>query len=163
MNAEDEIMHVVPVERHNATIAAAYRARGYDDDEIQSAVRIAQSASWHGVRTHNGIKALSLDDHFGSKVGGCVPRAEIEKLPGRFAATEVWNQSQLVSPWLSRHLKTWCRSRRQIRHRPGVGGQCLPLPVGRRLRHGGGTTRLRRLHQLHLRQDRRRSFRWQAR
>ncbi len=91
MNADDEIMHVVPVERHNAVIAAAYLARGYDEDETQSAVRIAQSASWHGVRTHNGIKALSLDDHFGSKVGGCVPRASIQKLPGRFPATEVWN------------------------------------------------------------------------
>lgn len=94
MNPEDEIMHVVPVERHNAIIAAAYRARGYNEDETQSAVRIAQSASWHGVRTHNGIKAVSLDDHFGSKVGGCVPRAVIEKRPTRFAATEVWNANR---------------------------------------------------------------------
>ena len=93
-NMEDEIMHVVPVARHNATIAAAYRARGFAEEEIASAVRIAERASWHGVRTHNGIKGLSLDDHFGSKVGGSVPGAEIEKLPGHFPSAEVWNANR---------------------------------------------------------------------
>ena len=93
-NIEDEVMHVVPVARHSATIAAAYRARGYAEEESLSAARIAERASWHGVRTHNGIKGLSLDDHFGSKVGGCVPGAVIEKLPTRFPGTEIWNANK---------------------------------------------------------------------
>jgi L-2-hydroxycarboxylate dehydrogenase (NAD+) len=51
-------------------------------------------ASWHGIRTHNGIKALHLDEHFGSKAGGCVPGAEIEERPSRFAASKIWNANR---------------------------------------------------------------------
>src|SRR5947209_5683764 len=89
-----EALHVVPVARHNSTLAAAYRERGYAADEIQSAVRVAESAARHGVRTHNGIKGLSLDDHLGSTTGGCVPGAVIEKRPTRFPASEVWNANK---------------------------------------------------------------------
>ena len=38
---------------------------------------------------------------------------------------------------------------RQARHRHGVGRQCLPLPVGRRVCDGGSEEGLHRLHQLH--------------
>lgn len=89
-----ETLHVVPDARHNSTLAAAYRERGFTTDEIQSAVRVAESAARHGVRTHNGIKALSLDDHLGSRTGGCVPGAVIEKRPTRFPASEVWNANK---------------------------------------------------------------------
>lgn len=115
---EDEVMHVVPVERHNATIAAAYRERGYTEDEAKSAVRVAQSASWHGVRTHNGIKGLSLDDHFGSKVGGCVPGAEIEKCSGRFPASEVWNANKKLGQSVAEQAIETCIT---LADRYGIG------------------------------------------
>ena len=55
---------------------------------------MAAAATWHGNRTHNALKALHLDDLFGSVVGCCTPSAEIEVLPSRFKATEVWNANK---------------------------------------------------------------------
>jgi len=43
-----------------------------------------------GIRTHNALKTLHLEDLFGSKVGRWTPGTEIEKLPSRFAAAEAW-------------------------------------------------------------------------
>jgi L-2-hydroxycarboxylate dehydrogenase (NAD+) len=89
-----ETFYVVPPARHNATVAAAYRARGYTAAEADAATRVAENASRHGIRTHNGLKALHLDSHFGSGVGGCVPGAAIEKKPARFDAAEIWNANK---------------------------------------------------------------------
>ena len=86
-----ETFHVVPVEAHEALVAGAYRARGFDAAEAAAAARLATAATTHGIRTHNAIKALHLDDLFGSKQGGCVPGAKIRRLPGRFDAAEVWD------------------------------------------------------------------------
>jgi L-2-hydroxycarboxylate dehydrogenase (NAD+) len=82
---------VMPVEVHNNLIAKAYMARGYSEEESVQAARFCQLASWHGIKTHNGIKALHLDHLFGSTKGGCVPRAKIEKLPSKFSAVARWN------------------------------------------------------------------------
>jgi LDH2 family malate/lactate/ureidoglycolate dehydrogenase len=76
---------------HDHLVAAAHAARGYTPDESAAAARVCRMASRHGIRTHNGIKALHLDDHFGSGGGGCVPGAKIEKLPTRYKAVEKWN------------------------------------------------------------------------
>ena len=62
---------VVPHALHYDLIAAAYRHRGYTPEEAQDAARFCEMASAHGIRTHNGIKALHLDERFGSKAGGC--------------------------------------------------------------------------------------------
>jgi LDH2 family malate/lactate/ureidoglycolate dehydrogenase len=86
-----ETFHVVPVERHEALVRAAYRGRGFDEAEAHDAARLATAATRHGIRTHNAIKALHLDDHFGSKAGGCVPGAAIRRLPSRFDACEAWD------------------------------------------------------------------------
>ena len=86
-----ETFHVVPVATHEALVEAAYTARGFAADEARAAARLATAATTHGIRTHNAIKALHLDDMFGSKAGGCVPRATIRRLPGRFDAAEVWD------------------------------------------------------------------------
>src|SRR5580692_169237 len=85
---------VMPGESHDALVSAAFSARGYTPDESQSAARLCHMASLHGIRTHNGIKALHLDDHFGSGAGGCVPGAKVEKKPTRFAAAEIWNANK---------------------------------------------------------------------
>lgn len=86
-----ETFHVIPVEAHEAVVRAAYLNRGFDASEAAEAAKLATAATRHGIRTHNAIKALHLDELFGSKAGGCVPRAEIRRLPGRFAAAEVWD------------------------------------------------------------------------
>jgi len=52
---------------------------------------MATMATRHGIRTHNAIKALHLDELFGSKVGGCVPNATVTKRATRFDAAEVWD------------------------------------------------------------------------
>ncbi|HZK79767.1 MAG TPA: Ldh family oxidoreductase [Humisphaera sp.] len=76
---------------HNALISAAYRKRGFAADEANAAATTAESASRHGIKTHNGIKALHLDDFLGSKTGGCVPGAKIEKLPSKYKAVARWD------------------------------------------------------------------------
>lgn len=82
---------IVPAGRHDRLVAAAYEARGYTADEARDAARFCHSAARHGIRTHHALKALHLDDLFGSRVGRWAPGAEIERLPSRFAACEVWD------------------------------------------------------------------------
>ena len=90
-NSMSETFHVVPVEAHETIVRAAYIARGFTAAEADHAARLATAATRHGIRTHNAIKAVHLDDLFGSKAGGCTPGAEIKKLPSRFDAAEVWD------------------------------------------------------------------------
>jgi L-2-hydroxycarboxylate dehydrogenase (NAD+) len=86
-----ETFHVVPAPVHEQIVVSAYRHRGYTADEAGKAARLATAATTHGIRTHNAIKALHLDELFGSKAGGCVPGAEVRKLSSRFDAAEVWD------------------------------------------------------------------------
>jgi L-2-hydroxycarboxylate dehydrogenase (NAD+) len=86
-----ETWFIVPAEKHDDLVARAYLARGYSADEARDAARFCHSAARHGIRTHNALKALHLDDLFGSKVGRWTPGAEVEKLPSRFAASEAWD------------------------------------------------------------------------
>ncbi len=82
---------VVSRDQHEALVSAAYRHRGYGEAEAGTAARMCSEASWHGIRTHNALKALHLDELFGSRGGGCVPGAEIEEVESRFSAVRVWN------------------------------------------------------------------------
>ncbi|MDR3229391.1 MAG: Ldh family oxidoreductase [Puniceicoccales bacterium] len=86
-----ETFRIVPEARHNALVEAAYAKRGYNAAEACAAAKMAAMATRHGNRTHNAIKALHLDHLFGSGKGGCVPNAQIEKIPNRFPAAEVWD------------------------------------------------------------------------
>jgi len=99
-------MRVLPSEKHDEIGIAAYMARGFTKEEAQYAAKTATMASRHGIRTHNILKAVHLDDHLGScktcdgsspekkrrtdKIG-CVPGAVIEKLPTKYKAFEQWN------------------------------------------------------------------------
>lgn len=87
-------MNTISIEDHNALIQAAYQARGYTTDEARDAAEMCAAATWHGNNTHNAIKALHLDDLFGSKTGGCTPGAEIDIIPNRFSAAETWNANK---------------------------------------------------------------------
>jgi L-2-hydroxycarboxylate dehydrogenase (NAD+) len=75
-------------------VEAAYRRRGYLADEASDGARLCAEAARHGIRTHNAIKALHLDQLFGSGSKGCVPGARIEEVPSRFAATKAWNANR---------------------------------------------------------------------
>lgn len=89
-----ETFYVIPVEAHEALVKAAYRKRGFDAAEADHAARLASAATKHGIRTHNAIKALHLDELFGSKAGGCTPGAAIRRIPSRFQAAEVWDANK---------------------------------------------------------------------
>jgi L-2-hydroxycarboxylate dehydrogenase (NAD+) len=89
-----ESFHTVPESRHNTLIAAAYRHRGYFADEADEGARFCAEASRHGIRTHNGLKALHLDEVLGSGSKGCVPGAQIEERPSRFPAVRIWNANR---------------------------------------------------------------------
>src|SRR4051812_2422628 len=86
--------YIVPPKLHNELVAAAYRKRGYAADEADAAARFSEITAWHGIKTHNAIKALHLDEHFGSTAGGCKPGATIEKLPSQFKAVQKWNANR---------------------------------------------------------------------
>ena len=85
---------IMPPAVHNQLVSAAYQKRGFLPDEANAAAITAESASRHGIKTHNAIKALHLDEHFGSKAGGCKPAAKIEKLPSKFKAVARWNANR---------------------------------------------------------------------
>jgi len=86
--------YVMPVEVHDRIIKAAYRNRGYTPDECEAAAYYGALASKHGIKTHNAIKAIHLDDHFGSRAAGCKPGAVIEVLPSKYKAVARWNANR---------------------------------------------------------------------
>ncbi len=90
----NEQFFIVPYEQHDQLVDAAYRARGYDATEAADATRFCRTAARHGIRTHNAIKALHLDDLFGSKVGAWMPGAEIVEIPTPYKASRVWNSNR---------------------------------------------------------------------
>src|SRR5580698_10638251 len=100
--------HVIPREKHDTLVKKAYLSRGYTPDEAADGTRFCSSAPWHGIRTHNAIKALHLDELFGSKVGRWKPGAKIEKLAPRFAATEVWNANFKLGQAVAREAMETC-------------------------------------------------------
>lgn len=113
-----EAFYVVAESQHNDLVAKAYRYRGFDEDEAQAAARFAAYATRHGIRTHNALKALHLDHLFGSGSQGCVPKAVIEKLPGRFAAAEIWNAHRKLGQAVAYEAMETCMS---LADRYGVG------------------------------------------
>ena len=85
---------IMPSELHDRIVAAAYKKRGYTGKEAAQAAAFSNLTARHGIKTHNAIKALHLDELFGSKVGGCVPGAKIEKLPSDYRAVQKWNANK---------------------------------------------------------------------
>jgi ureidoglycolate dehydrogenase (NAD+) len=85
---------IMPSSVHDPLVAAAFAKRGFTPDESAAAARFSNMASRHGIRTHNAIKALHLDEHLGSGAGGCKPGATVEKLPGKYKAVQCWNANR---------------------------------------------------------------------
>ena len=65
-----EEFYIIPEQEHNKLVTLAYKHRGYSQEEAEDAAKFCSFASAHGVRTHNAIKALHLDELFGSGNGG---------------------------------------------------------------------------------------------
>src|SRR5215212_8443957 len=86
--------YVMPVAVHNSLVEAAFKHRGYTAEESSAAARFSEFASRHGIKTHNALKALHLDELFGSKAGCFVPGATIEKLPSKYKAVQKWNANK---------------------------------------------------------------------
>ena len=63
----EEQFYIVPSETHNELVKRAYQHRGFDESECEAAAKFSAYATTHGIRTHNALKALHLDDLFGSK------------------------------------------------------------------------------------------------
>ncbi len=88
---------VLSVELHNRIVEAAYRRRGFSEEESRQAAAFCELAARHGIKTHNALKALHLDEHLGSgnrANPGCVPGATIERKPSRFPAAQVWDANR---------------------------------------------------------------------
>ncbi len=85
---------VIPRAAHDHLVTRAYQARSFTAEEAAEGAKLAAEAARHGIRTHHALKALHLDHLFGSAVGGCIPGAQIEVLPSRFAASECWNANK---------------------------------------------------------------------
>lgn len=86
--------YVMPAKVHNDLVAAAYRKRGFTAEEADAAARFSEVTARHGIKTHNALKALHLDEHLGSVAGGCKPGAVIEKLPSKYKAVARWNANR---------------------------------------------------------------------
>ena len=85
---------IMSSELHDRIVAAAYKKRGYSGKEAAQAASFSNLTARHGIKTHNAIKALHLDELFGSKAGGCVPGAKIEKLKSPYRAVQRWNANR---------------------------------------------------------------------
>ena len=69
----EDTFYIVPETLHNQLVSRVFENRGFDQDEATAVAEFAAFATRHGVRTHNALKALHLDELFGSAVGGCKP------------------------------------------------------------------------------------------
>ncbi len=103
-----ETFHVVPTSLHDALVETAYQHRGYSQIEAAAATALCSGAARHGIRTHNALKALHLDELFGSGKGGCVPGAEVEVKETRFKATQVWNANRKLGQAVATDAMNTC-------------------------------------------------------
>ena len=117
-----EIFFVVHPTDHNRLVEAAYLHRGFTTSEAAAATRFCELAATHGIRTHNAIKALHLDELFGSSRGGCSPGAEIEVLPCRFAAAEIWNANRKLGQAVAAQAIDRCI---ELADQYGIGQVCV--------------------------------------
>jgi L-2-hydroxycarboxylate dehydrogenase (NAD+) len=92
----EDTFYVVPETVHNQLVSQVFENRGFDQEESTAVAEFAAFATRHGVRTHNALKALHLDELFGSAVGGCKPKAQVEIKESRFDACQTWNANLKV-------------------------------------------------------------------
>lgn len=106
--SQEESFYIVPTEQHDQLVRDAYLARGFNAQEAEAAASMCSNASRHGIRTHNALKALHLDELFGSGSGGCVPNAEIEIIESKFKAVQTWNANLKLGQAVAIHAMNTC-------------------------------------------------------
>lgn len=106
--SQAESFYIVPTEQHDHLVRDAYLARGYNTAEAEAAARMCSNASQHGIRTHNALKALHLDELFGSGSGGCVPDAKIEIIESKFKAVQTWNANRKLGQAVASEAMNTC-------------------------------------------------------
>src|SRR3569833_668974 len=114
-----EQFYVVPEDQHNGLVEVVYKKRGYSGQEAAAGARFCAEATRHGIRTHNGLKALHLDHLFGSGAGGCQPKAKIEKVKTRFRGAQVWNANHKLNQTTNNTTK---ETTNKLAGRGGGGG-----------------------------------------
>ena len=107
MEQADQFL-VVPRAWHDDVIGSTYRKRGYNAGEAGAAVTNAAAAATHGIRTHNGIKALHIESKHRASGGGSVPGAVIRPVPTRFAASEVWDAKRKLGQAVAHEAMEAC-------------------------------------------------------
>ena len=156
--------HVVPVRpAQRARRRRLPHSAAFAPTKPPPAPSSATEAARHGIRTHNAIKALHLDDLFGSDAGGCVPGAEdrrnADPIPRRPKSGTPTKNSARPSPTPP--------STRAIELADQYGIGQVSVDNAFHYLWGGGyvmeaaKTRLHRLHQLHRRPRRGRPLRRQ--
>lgn len=111
-------MKKISVEEHNVLVGSYFLSKGYDSEECDSMVRICQSAAAHGIKSHNAVKAIHLEQLFGSEVGGCIPGARINKVSGNFSAIEIWDSNKKLGPSVAYEAISRCM---EIAATQGIG------------------------------------------
>ncbi len=86
---------------HDSIIEAEFTSRGYSKQESNSVAKISRKASEHGISSHNGLKAVHLDNLFGSKVGGCMPNADYSIPNADNKALESWYGNGKIGTYLA--------------------------------------------------------------
>ena len=120
-----DTFHVVPQETHGDLVRAAYLHRGFDNEEASAAAEFSAYATKHGIRTHNALKALHLDELFGSAVGGCSPGAAIEIKEKRFDACQTCNANKKLGQAVAYAAMDACI---EMADKHGSGGGCYWVP-----------------------------------
>ena len=95
---KNDPVNVISKGWHFELTCDAFQNRGYGETESADLARLCEAAAVHGIHSHNLIKALHLDDLFGSRVGGTRPKSEVLKRPCRFSTSEKWDAQAKLGP-----------------------------------------------------------------
>lgn len=94
---------VVPRDLHDHIVYTAFRGRGYDEEEATCATNLCSEAAWHGVSSHNFIKALDIDAHREEWGDACVPKRRWKVLPSKYKACQRWDADRCSGFLVAQH------------------------------------------------------------
>ena len=54
-----DVEYIMPLNLHKQIVQAAFEKRGFTEKESSQAADFSEQASWHGLKTHNALKAAN--------------------------------------------------------------------------------------------------------